>query len=116
MPDDEPAWYLKVVDPEKMREARERAALSQNAAAQKAGVTLTTIQNWESGRRRNISRPFITAAARAYGVEPEDLVTDQAPGPFRVPKPAQPPGEAPDGRQLDEFQPGQSQRETRRSE
>jgi transcriptional regulator with XRE-family HTH domain len=56
-----------------LKEAREKAGLSQAALAKKAGLPLRSLQNWEQERR--VPRlPEAVKLARAVGVPPGDLL------------------------------------------
>jgi transcriptional regulator with XRE-family HTH domain len=76
-----------------LKTMREKAGLSQSAFAEKAGLPLRSIQNWEQGHRM----PRVQALpqlARAIGVPVERLVAGivqdklgaEAPKPRRKPK------------------------------
>lgn len=57
----------------KLREARERSALSQQQLAEKSGVSRYTISRLETGGRS--ARPTTTQKlARALGAEPHELM------------------------------------------
>lgn len=72
---------------ERLRTARDTAGLSQNAAARATGLSLATIQNWESGRRTNISAADVARAADAYGVT-TDWLLGRSDGPLEMWRPA----------------------------
>ena len=56
-----------------LREARERAGLTQQALAERTGLPLRSIQNWEQGHR--VPRlPVLLALARALDARPERLL------------------------------------------
>jgi transcriptional regulator with XRE-family HTH domain len=60
---------------DKIRELREKAGLTQEEAARRAG--LHTRQNWnniESGRRTNVTLSTLEAIAQALGVRAADLL------------------------------------------
>lgn len=54
------------VNRHRLRQARKAAGLSQNDAAKATGLTVATIQNWETGRRTQISAADLARAALAY--------------------------------------------------
>ena len=66
----------------RLRELREREGLSQSGLAERVGIPIDSIQNWEQGR----TRPRIEALgklARALGVTVDELVQEdpKPPGP-----------------------------------
>ena len=61
------------ISPELIRDAREAAGLTQDAAAAATGLTRATIQNAETGRRRPAGY-VLAAMARAYGVPMDAFV------------------------------------------
>jgi transcriptional regulator with XRE-family HTH domain len=66
-----------------LKEARERAGLSQSGLAEKTGLPLRSIQNWEQNHRRPRIGVVLTLA-RAVGVPVEQLLlamTEEGPGP-----------------------------------
>jgi transcriptional regulator with XRE-family HTH domain len=56
-----------------LKEARERAGLSQVALAERTGLSLRSIQNWEQGHRTPRVSVVVTLA-RAVGVSAERLL------------------------------------------
>lgn len=57
----------------RIRQARELAGLTQEAAAAQLGVTSKTLRRWESGASAGFLRE-LDAIAAAYGVDREQLV------------------------------------------
>ena len=59
-----------VFKPEEVRAIREKLQKSQSEFAQMIGVTLSTLQNWEQGRRepQGPARALLVVAAKAPGV------------------------------------------------
>jgi transcriptional regulator with XRE-family HTH domain len=56
-----------------LKEARERKGLSQSALAEKAGLPLRSLQNWEQGRR--VPRlPEVVKLAKAVGAPLDQLL------------------------------------------
>lgn len=74
---------------DQLRTARERAGLSQQELAEKAGISVDSIQNWEQGRTRP-RLPALGKLAQALGVSLDVLViggeTKQPPRPRGRPK------------------------------
>jgi transcriptional regulator with XRE-family HTH domain len=63
-----------------LREARERAMLTQEQLVEKSGVTLSTISRLENGlQAARVST--IRKLADAVGVSPDDLIDWDRPGP-----------------------------------
>ena len=63
-----------------MREARERALLTQEALSEKSGVTISTISRLENGlQAARIST--IGRLANAMNIQAEDLIDWERPGP-----------------------------------
>ncbi len=60
---------------EKLKEARKKAALSQSALAEKAGISLRTLQNYEMGKRYPASLDIALGLATALGTTTEDLLS-----------------------------------------
>jgi transcriptional regulator with XRE-family HTH domain len=67
-----------------LRRLREKAGLSQRGLAERAGVSLRSVQNWEQGHRAPRARPLL-ALARALGVSVEALLTEE-PTPAKKPR------------------------------
>lgn len=57
----------------RLRELRERAGLSQEALAEKAGTSQVTVWRLESGTSRRIDFDLLDRLARALGVRAEEL-------------------------------------------
>jgi transcriptional regulator with XRE-family HTH domain len=64
---------------DKLRELRELAGLSQAALAEKAELSIRSIQNWEQGHR-GPSAAAIFSLAKALGVSAEKLLGEVAKG------------------------------------
>ncbi|MCU1400563.1 MAG: family transcriptional regulator [Acidimicrobiales bacterium] len=64
----------------RLRVAREEAALSQMALAEKAGLHFTYVSSVERGER-NVSLENILRLAAAAGVDPGELVAGLTPSP-----------------------------------
>jgi transcriptional regulator with XRE-family HTH domain len=62
---------------EKLKELREQAGLSQSAVAERAGLALRSIQNWEQGHRTPRAEAIL-AIAGAIGAPVEALLTEIA--------------------------------------
>lgn len=58
---------------DQLRTARERAGLSQQELADKAGISIDSVQNWEQGRTRP-RLPALGQLAQALGVSLDVLV------------------------------------------
>jgi transcriptional regulator with XRE-family HTH domain len=58
---------------EKLQRLREQAGLSQSGLADKAGLSVRSIQNWEQGHR-GPSAQAVLALAKALGIAAEDLL------------------------------------------
>lgn len=68
---------MPVFSPERLREARERASLTQEQVAQRAGLTRATVQNVERGRRA--PQGYVLARlAQACGVSIDSLFVREA--------------------------------------
>jgi DNA-binding XRE family transcriptional regulator len=67
-----------VVDPSRLRRARETAELSREVVALAVGVTYNSVQAYELGATDPSVRVLI-ALARLYQVTVEDLCRDEAP-------------------------------------
>ena len=74
---------------EKLQRLRERAGLSQSGLADKAGLSVRSVQNWEQGHR-GPSAAAVLALARALGVSAETLLGELGKGETR--KGRRPPG------------------------
>jgi transcriptional regulator with XRE-family HTH domain len=55
---------------ETLRRLREAAGLTQAALAERAGLSLRTVQSWEQGRRAPVSPAFFKLA-EALGAKPD---------------------------------------------
>ncbi len=60
---------------EKLKEARKKAKLSQDALAKKAGISCRTLQNYEMGKRYPASLDIARALATALGTTTEALLS-----------------------------------------
>lgn len=60
---------------EKLKQARKAARLSQSALAEKAGISLRTLQNYEMGKRYPASIDITLRLASAVGVSAESLLS-----------------------------------------
>jgi transcriptional regulator with XRE-family HTH domain len=60
-----------------LKQLRERAGMSQSALAERAGLSLRSIQNWEQGHRLP-KAGAVLSLARALGADVEDLLTELA--------------------------------------
>jgi transcriptional regulator with XRE-family HTH domain len=60
---------------EKLQQLREQSGLSQAGLAEKSGLSLRSIQNWEQGHR-NPSAKVILALARALDVPAETFLLE----------------------------------------
>ena len=60
---------------EKLKEARKKAGLSQSALAQKAGISMRTLQNYEMGKRYPASLDIAMGLAKALNTTAEDLLS-----------------------------------------
>ena len=63
---------------EKIRNARAQCGLSQNGLAEKSGLSLRSIQNYESGQRHPANISIVKNIASALGVSYEYLLDDKA--------------------------------------
>jgi len=59
-----------------MQRLRELRALSQRDLAARAGLSVTTVNRIETGQRKPMPRT-VRKLARALGVTPEELITEQ---------------------------------------
>jgi transcriptional regulator with XRE-family HTH domain len=77
-----------------LKTMREKAELSQSALAERAGLSLRSIQNWEQGHRVPRAQSLL-ALARGVGVSLEQLLAgidpDEPPVKQKPPKPARKP-------------------------
>jgi len=66
-----------VFKPEDVRSIREKLQKSQSEFAQMIGVTLSTLQNWEQGRRepQGPARALLVVASKAPGVVAKALAS-----------------------------------------
>lgn len=62
---------------EKLKAARERRKLTQQAIAEALGVSQPTIHSWESGETMPRMKR-LAAVAEAYGLTPKELLTEAA--------------------------------------
>ena len=60
---------------EKLKEARKKAGLSQSALAEKAGISMRTLQNYEMGKRYPASLDIALGLATALNTTTEDLLS-----------------------------------------
>jgi transcriptional regulator with XRE-family HTH domain len=58
---------------ERIKQLREKASLSQSELANKAGVSVRSLQNWEIGHRTP-QLPAAAALAKALGVKLDELM------------------------------------------
>jgi Zn-dependent peptidase ImmA (M78 family)/transcriptional regulator with XRE-family HTH domain len=65
--------------PDALRTGRERAGLSQDAAAAAAGINRVLLSYYETGRR-SVPLPVATTLARLYGTDLDQLLTDDQAG------------------------------------
>lgn len=70
---------------ERLKALREERGLSQRELAERAGVHVGSIHQWESGRRRRIRVPQATAVARALDVPLTALLGEACNGAARTP-------------------------------
>lgn len=63
---------------EKVRKKRIEAGLSQSGLAEKSGLSLRSIQNYESGQRSPANITIVKNIAKALGVSFEYLLDDRA--------------------------------------
>jgi len=66
----------------RIAEMRERAGLTQDAAADKIGVTLRAYQKWEAGG--GITRPNLQRLAELYATTPDKILGPAPPSLFAV--------------------------------
>lgn len=66
--------------PQRLREARLKAGLSQSQLAERAGVALQSLQRLEHGRSPDPRLSNVVALAHALGVTVDSLVADDRPG------------------------------------
>ena len=66
---------IAVIFAENVRRLRKEKKLSQQALAERAGISLITIQNYE-GMRRWPSPEFVSVIAKALGVPESELFLD----------------------------------------
>lgn len=60
---------------EKLKEARKKAGLSQGALAEKAQISVRTLQNYEMGKRYPASLDIAVNLAEALGTTAEELLS-----------------------------------------
>lgn len=60
---------------ERLKNARKEAGLSQSALAEKAGISMRTLQNYEMGKRYPASLDIAVSLASALGMTAEDLLS-----------------------------------------
>jgi transcriptional regulator with XRE-family HTH domain len=63
----------------RLKQARERAGLSQAELARRSGLSVRNVQNWEQGHREPLAGRLL-ALARALGVPVESLLVDSVAG------------------------------------
>src|SRR5258708_12693284 len=66
-----------VFEPEEVRSIRKKLQKSQSEFAQMIGVTVSTLQNWEQGRRQpqGPARALLVVAAKAPGIVAKALAS-----------------------------------------
>lgn len=67
-------WHRLIAAVQPIKEAREKAGLTQAQLAEAAGSSIRTIQDWESGRRIPRDVYVLRDMARALGCRIEDLI------------------------------------------
>lgn len=60
---------------DKLKEARKKAGLSQSALAEKAGISVRTLQNYEMGKRYPASLDIAVALSSALGITTEEMLS-----------------------------------------
>ncbi len=73
----------------RLRELREANGLSQEAFAERAGISYKWYQAVEAGRKRELRLSTLEKFARAYGLEPWQLLAPQFPLVRRTPRDGQ---------------------------
>ena len=73
----------------RLRELREADGLSQEAFAERAGISYKWYQAVEAGRKRELRLSTLEKFARAYGLEPWQLLAPQPPLVKRTPRDGQ---------------------------
>ncbi len=61
---------------ERLKSARKQAGLSQGALAEKAGISMRTLQNYEMGKRYPASLDIAVNLATALGMTAEQLLSE----------------------------------------
>ena len=61
---------------ERLKDARKKAGLSQNALAEKAGISMRTLQNYEMGKRYPASLDIAVNLATALSMTAEELLSE----------------------------------------
>lgn len=62
-----------------LREARDRAKMSQARLAELAGLRVATISDIERGRKGNVTLDVLDRLAKALGVKPAELLAGDQP-------------------------------------
>ena len=60
---------------DRVRELRRRRGLDQRELASRAGVSMQTVSNLETGRLRDLKVSTLSALARSLGVSPVELLS-----------------------------------------
>jgi transcriptional regulator with XRE-family HTH domain len=69
-----------VIDPRKLREARENAGLNRSQLSKRAGLARNVAHRLEDGSRgTNVTHATLTAIAAVLEVEPDSLLCDEVP-------------------------------------
>lgn len=61
---------------ERLKSARKAAKMSQGALAEKAGISMRTLQNYEMGKRYPASLDIAVSLATALGMTAEELLSE----------------------------------------
>ena len=61
---------------ERLKNARKKAGLSQDALAKQAGISMRTLQNYEMGKRYPASLDIAVSLATALGMTTEELLSE----------------------------------------
>src|SRR3954447_3389753 len=77
--------------PNRIREFRDRAGLTMQALAERAGTSAPQINKLEKGERR-MTVDWMIRLAPALGVDPKELLPDAAPADWTDPRPLAGPG------------------------
>ena len=68
---------MKIIDGKKIRAAREAKGLSRAGLSRLSGISIRTLEDWESGMRTPRNIDIIDTLVQALGIQFSDLYTDE---------------------------------------